>query len=86
MLCNTSYQQTLNEIAEIGIWASPFINIGDAENLSCLEFDFYRTVYKEKYEKEQEHKQETIKKAFEFVGECTKAICKTVAGIFGKNR
>jgi hypothetical protein len=86
MLCNSSYQQIINEIAEIGIWASPFINIGDAENLTCREFDFYKEVYKEKFEKEQENKQEIIKKAFEFGADCTKAICKTIAGVFGKRK
>lgn len=86
MLCNASYQQTLNEIAELGIWAAPFINIGDAKSLSCREFDFYRSVYKEKFEQEQEHKQETIKTAYKFAGECTKAVCRTVAGIFGKRK
>ena len=83
MLCESSYQQILNNIAELGIWASSFINISEAEDLSCTEFDFYREVYKDIYEKEHEAKQDTITKAFEYAGECTKAICKSLGGMFG---
>jgi hypothetical protein len=83
MQLNSAYQQVLNDIAEIGIFCSPFINISEAENLSCVEFDYYRSIFKEKFEKEQENKAEFIKASFEFAKKCTEAICKTVAGVFG---
>ena len=83
---DTSYQQILNNIAELGIWASPFINRCDVEDLSVFEFEFYRTIFKEKYEKEAENKNQVISKAFEYAGECTKAICKTLGGMFGGSK
>jgi hypothetical protein len=82
MMCGTCYQQVLSDISELGVWASPFINIGDAHDLPCDEFEFYRRVFKEKYEKEQEYKVDIIKKAFEFAGQCTNTICKTISKVF----
>ena len=82
MMCESCYQQVLNDISELGIWAAPFINIGEAEELTCLEFEFYRKVFKEKYEAENSNKNEIIKMAFEYVGQCTKAICETIGKAF----
>lgn len=80
---NSSYQQVLNDIAEIGVVSASFINISQAEDLSCVEFDYYREIYKQKYEKEQENRAEFIKSTFDFAKKCTEAICKTIAGAFG---
>lgn len=82
MMCESCYLQVLNDISELGIWAAPFINIEEAEELTCLEFEFYRNVFREKYEKEQENKMEIIKKAFEYGGQCTKAICDSIGKAF----
>jgi len=83
MQLNSAYQQVLNDIAELGVVSSSFINISEAEDLSCVEFDYYRSIFKQKYEKEQENKAEFTKASFEFAKKCTEAICKTIAGVFG---
>lgn len=83
MQLDSSYHKTLYEIAELGIWAAGFINISEVENLTCVEFEFYRNVLKEKYEAEMENRKDLIEKAFKFGGNCTETICKTIANAFG---
>lgn len=82
-----SYANVLNKIAQMGVFASPFINISEAEDLNCVEFDFYLKVFEDKYEKEMENKTQLIKNSFEMAKNCTESICKTIASVFGgKNK
>ena len=83
MASNSSYQATLVNISELCIWATPFINIRDAENMSCVEFDFYRNTFQEKYENDMEQKSKLIEASFKAAKVYTEAICKTIAGVFG---
>jgi hypothetical protein len=81
-----SYANVLNRIAQMGVYASPFINISEAEELNCVEFDFYLKVFEDKFEKEMENRNELIKNAFGMAKNCTEAICKTIAGAWGGNK
>lgn len=79
----SAYQQVLNDIAELLIYSSPSINIGDAEELSCVEFDYYKNIFKQKFEKELENKSEFIKNTFEFAKKAVEIICKTIGNVWG---
>ena len=79
----SSYQATFHECVELVIWASPSINIDGVDNLDIYEFEFYRKVFKDKFENDAKNKQEFIKNTFEFARKCVEVICKTIAGAFG---
>ena len=83
MASNSSYQQILVNISELCVWASPFINIGDVENMSCVEFDFYRNTFQEKHESDMEQKSKLIEAAFKAAKSYTETICKTIGSVFG---
>lgn len=85
MMMNSSYQRVLHEIAELGIWGGDFINIDNAENLSCVEFEFYRSVFKKKFEEESEGKKKLIEAAFEAARKYCESICKNIQGL-GKKK
>ena len=78
-----AYQQVLNDILELLIYSSASINIGEAEELSCVEFDYYKGIFKEKFEKDTENKNEFIKNTFEFAKKAVEIICKTIANVWG---
>lgn len=79
----SAYQQVLNDIAELLIYSSSSINIGEAEELSCVEFEYYKNIFKQKFEKELENKNEFIKNTFEFAKKAVEIICKTIANVWG---
>ena len=79
----SAYQQVLNDIAELLIYSSSSINIWEAEELSCVEFEYYKNIFKEKFEKELENKNEFIKNTFEFAKKAVEIICKTIANVWG---
>jgi hypothetical protein len=78
-----SYVNILNKIAKMGVVADSFINISNAEEMNCVEFDFYLNAFTEKYEKESESRKELITAAFKTAKNCTEIICKTIGGVFG---
>jgi hypothetical protein len=80
---SSAYQQVLNEIAELLIYSASSINIEEAEELSCVEFDYYKNIFKQKFEKELENKNEFIKNTFEFAKKAVEIICKTIANVWG---
>jgi hypothetical protein len=83
MLLNESNQKLLHEIIELLVWTEGFINISEIKEFQCDEFFYLRNVFKEKYEKEQDSKQEFIKNTFEFAKKGIETICKTIAYAFG---
>lgn len=80
---DTCYQQMVNHAIELLIWAAPSINILEVDYLDVAEFELYRKVFKNKFEQEQDNKNEFIKNTFEFARKCVEVICKTIAGAFG---
>lgn len=78
-----AYQQVLNELLEITIYSSASININEAEELSCVEFEYYKSFFKQKFEKEMDNKNEFIKNTFEFAKKAVEIICKTIANAMG---
>ena len=83
MLLGESNQKTLHDIIELLIWSQGYININEIHELPCEEFMYLRNIFKEKFTKEQEQKQEFIKNTFEFAKKGIEAICKTIANVFG---
>ncbi|MCS7316905.1 MAG: hypothetical protein NZZ41_01095 [Candidatus Dojkabacteria bacterium] len=78
-----SYQQILNEIIELFVFSGSSLTISDIENLTCVEFEYYYKIFKEKFEKENENKNEFIQNTFEFARRCVEVICKTIASVWG---
>lgn len=70
-------------MAELLIWSSGFINIGDMNRMDVFEFDAFREMFKHKYDTDADNKKEFIKATFEFAKKSVEVICKTVAGAFG---
>lgn len=59
------------------------IPIEDIENLTSVEFEYYYKIFKEKFEKESENRNEFIQNTFEFARKCVEVICKTIANVWG---
>lgn len=82
MLLDYCNQKLTNEIIELLIWSNGFINKCEIENFTVDEFFYYRKIFKDKFEKEQDNKQEFIKNTFDFAKKGIEAICKTIANAF----
>lgn len=83
MLYGESNQKVLHDTIELLVWSQGYININDIQEFPCDEFFYIRNIFKDKFEKEQEQKQEFIKNTFEFARKGVEAICKTFAYAFG---
>lgn len=83
MIYSDAYQNILNKIAAFYVYTGSSLNLDDIENVNCVEFEYYFNLFKEKFEKENENKNEFIQNTFEFARNCVEVICKTIANVWG---
>jgi hypothetical protein len=85
MTFDLGYRNTLSQITELLIWANGLLSIPVIEELDQIEFEFYRTFFRKKYEEDNEQKKKFIENTFEFANKAVEVICKTIAGAYGTN-
>lgn len=78
-----SYQKVLNDIIELVVFSNNAISITEAEEIGCVEFEYYKNIFKEKYTKDIENKKEFIQNTFEFARKAVETICKTIINAWG---
>jgi hypothetical protein len=84
MTFESSYLQTINEIAELIVWSDG--NLGDVnsiESMCMVDFFNYRKIFKGKYEGDAENKKKFIENSFDFAKKAVEVICKTIASSNG---
>jgi hypothetical protein len=83
---DSSYQQILSEIAQLNIFSGGSLSISEIEDLDLIDYYFYKEIYKNHYEQEQNNKQELIKQSFEFAKKSVEIICKSIGGLGGSGK
>lgn len=83
---DSSYQQILGEIAQLNIFSGGSLSISEIEDLDLIDYYFYKEIYKNHYEQEQNNKQELIKQSFEFAKKSVEIICKSIGGLGGTGK
>lgn len=85
MTFDLGYRNALSQIIELLVWSNGIVDKSEIEEMDQIEFEFYRTFFRKKYEEDNEQKKKFIENTFEFANKAVEVICKTIAGAYGTN-